>query len=944
MVYWAFANHSRFSAAVINFLSAAYLIGMIGIVYHLTGFQAMEREKGLSTLIEAMGGSKFARMMSYHIAFSIIYFAGWVVISFNMWGGIFNSSSPVILIIWHITSGWALASWALFMGSIFKKAQLSGITATVFSLGLGIAAQVSKDASTGAYAILSLTFPPMNYVFHSILMGRWEGKRTGASVIKGAPDGHSSLPIVALWIFSVVQAILYPIAAAYIERYLYGTTSPGHRHINSTTMAPGNAVELRGFTKRYPPRLLTKWFGRNVNKEPVVAVNNLDLNVLEGQIMVLLGANGSGKTTTLEAVAGLAGVKEGNINIATGGGGGIGICPQKNVLWDDLTVEEHVKIWSLIKCQGDNRETLRRLIEECDLTMKRHAKSKTLSGGQKRKLQLAAMFTGGSSVCAIDEVSSGLDPLSRRKIWDIILAARGVRTILMTSHFLDEADLLADHIAILSKGHLKCQGSAVQLKTEYGGGYRVHAPINAPEYSGVSMKRFYDQTIYNIPDAPAANRLIESLEKSEVTDYYVQGPTIEDVFLSVTEESIVNRPENVGENHPEKLAVTEGIDQISTCANSQNGETADKSAVNLHNGRRISLLHQTWVMIRKRITTLKRGYLPPIAAVVIPIVAAGITVITFEGFPGVTCNSATQVVIDDVQKFTFSVDYDVLLGPRDEFNAQRLLSLASVILPSTGTSDSSTSDMAADLANSINYVDSIEEFNQYIQDNYKNITPGGIFMENNNATISFKGNNADTILRFAMTLQTVVDNLLFNVAGGITAQYLPFDFIWPQGQGDTMIFITYASLAFAAFPAFFALYPTFERIVSRPEFAIVRMANLGTEEGEGSALLQWCSCFAALACLHTLRLFLCPSDFSRQYRHLCSGYKQLVRPWISFLGAGALRARSECPSLLHLPRHQEPTLRIRVCSGGPGDHVLNLPYRLHEHLHLCRTTGYRRDD
>jgi ABC-type nitrate/sulfonate/bicarbonate transport system ATPase subunit len=415
------SDSSRFSAAVVNYLSAAYLIGMIGIVYHLTGFQAMEREKGLSTLIEAMGGSKFARMMSYHFAFSLMYFAGWVVISLNMWSGIMSSSSPVILLIWHITAGWALASWALFLGSIFKKAQLSGITATVFSLGLGIIAQVSKDAGTGAYAILSLLFPPMNYVFHSILMGRWEGKMTGASVIKGAPDGHSSLPIVAFWIFSVIQALLFPIAAAYIEHHLYGAASPGHRHINSTTMTPGNAVELRGFTKRYPPRLLTKWFGKNVSKEPVVAVDHLDLNVLEGQIMVLLGANGSGKTTTLEAIAGLAGVKEGHINIATGNGGGIGICPQQNVLWDEMTVEEHIRIWNLIKCRGDDKETLKQLIEECDLTKKRHAKSKTLSGGQKRKLQLAAMFTGGSSVCAIDEVSSGLDPLSRRKIWDIIL-------------------------------------------------------------------------------------------------------------------------------------------------------------------------------------------------------------------------------------------------------------------------------------------------------------------------------------------------------------------------------------------------------------------------------------------------------------------------------------------------------------------------------------------
>ena len=77
---------------------------MIGIVYHLVGFQAMEREKGLSTLIEAMGGSKFARMASYHLSFSFMYIPGWVIMSLGIWGGLFRRSSPAILVIWHIST------------------------------------------------------------------------------------------------------------------------------------------------------------------------------------------------------------------------------------------------------------------------------------------------------------------------------------------------------------------------------------------------------------------------------------------------------------------------------------------------------------------------------------------------------------------------------------------------------------------------------------------------------------------------------------------------------------------------------------------------------------------------------------------------------------------------------------------------------------------------
>jgi ABC-type multidrug transport system ATPase subunit len=190
--------------------------------------------------------------------------------------------------------------------------------------------------------------------------------------------------------------------------------------------------------------------------------------------MVLLGANGSGKSTTLDAISGLNTITSGSIEID--GTGGLGLCPQKNVMWDELTVFEHVQLFNRLKSsgKGDSKQTIENLIRACDLGHKIKAKSATLSGGQKRKLQLAMMFTGGSRVCCVDEVSSGLDPLSRRKIWEILLAERGDRTFLLTTHFLDEADVLADYIAILSRGNLKTKGTSVQLKHEVGAGY--HGP------------------------------------------------------------------------------------------------------------------------------------------------------------------------------------------------------------------------------------------------------------------------------------------------------------------------------------------------------------------------------------------------------------------------------------------------------------------------------------
>ena len=554
---------TRYMGGIIDILAIAFFIGVVGVTYQLTGVIASERENGMAQLLDCMMPNskrwqpQMARIVANHLAFDLLYGPGWIVMGIILSVGVFSKSSGAIIVIFHILSGLSMSSLSIFGGAFFKKAQLSGITSVIVSLLLAIVAQVASKAGTASVAILSLLFPPMNYVYFTIFVARWERQDLATNLVKKAPENTSALPGIVLWIFLIIQIVVYPILGAWVERALYGTASKNRK---SACSEGATAVSLRGFTKSYPPsrfaRLRAIFTRRKLTT--VLAVKDLELDATRGQIMVLLGANGSGKTTTLESIAGLNSISSGEITINYPElNTGLGYCPQKNVLWDELTVEEHVRIFNRIKSQKpDPKEENLNLLAACDIDRKASARSKTLSGGQKRKLQLAMMFTGGSRVCCVDEVSSGLDPLSRRKIWDILLAERGSRSIIFTTHFLDEAELLADHIAILSKGSLKASGTSVELKHRLGSGYRVHVykthgSQHLPTYKDTSLVQRDDQTIYSLTDSAKAAEFLERIESEGLVEYQVNGPSIEDVFLKVAEEFklYIDQPGNPAQDH-----------------------------------------------------------------------------------------------------------------------------------------------------------------------------------------------------------------------------------------------------------------------------------------------------------------------------------------------------------------------------------------------------------
>ncbi|XP_052615065.1 ATP-binding cassette sub-family A member 17-like isoform X6 [Peromyscus californicus insignis] len=220
---------------------------------------------------------------------------------------------------------------------------------------------------------------------------------------------------------------------------------------------------------------LYKVFYRGRSK--CIAVKDLSVNLYKGQITVLLGHNGAGKTTVCSILTGLISPSKGQAYVLgcevskdlAQVRKSLGWCPQHDILFDNFTVTDHLSFYGQLK--GLSRQNCHEEIEEMlpllGLKDKWNSRCKFLSWGMKRKLSLGIALIAGSKVLILDEPTSGMDSTSRRAIWDILQQQKSDRMILLTTHFMDEADLLGDRVAIMAKGELQCCGSPPFLKQKY---------------------------------------------------------------------------------------------------------------------------------------------------------------------------------------------------------------------------------------------------------------------------------------------------------------------------------------------------------------------------------------------------------------------------------------------------------------------------------------------
>jgi ABC-2 type transport system ATP-binding protein len=302
---------------------------------------------------------------------------------------------------------------------------------------------------------------------------------------------------------------------------------------------PTSTLSVRGLRKAY---------------KDVVAVDGIDLDAFAGECFGLLGPNGAGKTTTIEICEGLTAPDAGAVELLgmrwESSGDAlrqrIGLQLQETQLSEKLTVEETIRLFRSFYRRGPS---VGELIDLVRLGEKRRARVGGLSGGQKQRLAMACALVGDPDLLFLDEPTTGLDPQARRQLWDLVEdLKRSGRTVILTTHYMDEAERLCDRIAVMDRGRIIATGTPRELIASIGGEYVVEF---APERPGVPLDAEglgrlegvtgvrrdggrYRLSVSRLHRSVPA--LLEHLVRAGVglSELSTHSATLEDVFVSLT--------------------------------------------------------------------------------------------------------------------------------------------------------------------------------------------------------------------------------------------------------------------------------------------------------------------------------------------------------------------------------------------------------------------------
>nr|XP_016457217.1 PREDICTED: ABC transporter A family member 1-like isoform X1 [Nicotiana tabacum] len=522
---------NEFQSIVKKVMGVLYLLGFLYPISRLISYSVLEKELKIKEGLYMMGLKDEIFHLSWFITYAIQFALSSAILTLCTMSTLFQYSDKTLVFAYFLSFGLSGITLSFMISTFFTRAKTAVAVGTLSFLGAFFPYYTVNDETVSMIVKVTASFlSPTAFALGSINFADYERAHVGLRWSNMWRESSGVCFLVSL-LMMLLDSLLYFAVGLYFDKVLhkengfcypirsllhkcfgrkkntsddYASTSEvkfaeNHDETSGTDFIKdvsgpileamslemkqqeldGRCIQIRNLRKVYA-----------TNRGNCCAVNSLQLTLYENQILALLGHNGAGKSSTISMLVGLVSPTSGDAlvlgkNILTDMDEirkSLGVCPQYDILFPELTVKEHLEIFADVKGVPEDakEKAVTEMVDEVGLADKLNTVVKALSGGMKRKLSLGIALIGNSKVIILDEPTSGMDPYSMRLTWQLIKRKKKGRIILLTTHSMDEADVLGDRIAIMANGSLKCCGSSIFLKHQYGVGYTLTLVKTAP--------------------------------------------------------------------------------------------------------------------------------------------------------------------------------------------------------------------------------------------------------------------------------------------------------------------------------------------------------------------------------------------------------------------------------------------------------------------------------
>uniref|UniRef100_A0A8C0AM56 ATP binding cassette subfamily A member 10 n=1 Tax=Bos mutus grunniens TaxID=30521 RepID=A0A8C0AM56_BOSMU len=563
---------------------------------YVASLNITKERKKFKKLMTAMGLQQSAFWLSWALmyagfVFVVSIFMTLVIKLFQM----VILTGFVVLVSLFTLYGLSLVTLAFLLCVLIKRPILTGVVGSLFTVFwgcLGFTSLYRQIPSSLGWALC--LFSPFAFTAGVAQISHQEYHVSG--VVFPDPSGESYTMIVIFFLLAF-DTLLYLTLTLYFEHILPDENGQRHsplfflkssfwsQHKNTHHEVFGNEMNSELSCDDSFEPVSPEFHGkeairiRNLRKEykgkpeKVEALQGICLDVYEGQLTAILGHSGAGKSSLLSILGGWSACTEGSATIYNTQLSEIinmeeirnytGFCPQFNIYFDFLTVRENLRLFAKIKGipPKEVEQEVKGIMMELDMHNIQDVIAKELSGGQKRKLTFGIAILGDPQVLLLDEPTAGLDPFSRHLVWNFLKERKTNHTILFSTQFMDEADILADRKVFLSNGKLRCAGSSLFLKRKWGIGYHLslhrNERCNTERITSLITQHISDakltaeneeKLVYTLPlertdKFPDLCRDLENSSDQGIMNFGVSMTTLNEVFLNLKGRSAINGPD-----------------------------------------------------------------------------------------------------------------------------------------------------------------------------------------------------------------------------------------------------------------------------------------------------------------------------------------------------------------------------------------------------------------